>query len=312
VTPHPEPLSAIAGSVLPLQRAEELLASLHEVVSARIVADASGNVEAIHVLVTGDLTPKQMVRNVESALMAQLGMRVDHRKISVATTVRRPEAPPMTQAVSTPQQGTQGAPFYRSPVQPVQSVPAPAIEQAPAPAPFVAEAPSAVATPPEVRAQKRGDADEFYERVTRTTPAGEMPRRELYFEDVEIRGSRSKGMICKVTLTRGSERDNPGEHHERIIGECEGTENDRNRVELAARATLAAVGMVQSAERKMNLEGAKVIEAFDREIVLVGIMVRVARTNTLLMGSCEITDSAETASALAVLNATNRWVEGVK
>jgi hypothetical protein len=32
----------------------------------------------------------------------------------------------------------------------------------------------------------------------------------------------------------------------------------------------------------------------------------------LLTGSCEIKDSAETASALAVLNATNRWVEGVK
>jgi hypothetical protein len=32
----------------------------------------------------------------------------------------------------------------------------------------------------------------------------------------------------------------------------------------------------------------------------------------MLTGSCEIRDSAETAAALAVLNATNRWVEGVR
>src|SRR5690606_31846774 len=31
-------------------------------------------------------TPKQVVRNVESALLAHLGVRVDHRKISVAHT----------------------------------------------------------------------------------------------------------------------------------------------------------------------------------------------------------------------------------
>ena len=52
------------------------------------------------------------------------------------------------------------------------------------------------------------------------------------------------------------------------------------------------------------------IEAFDRELVLVGVVVRRGRDSTLLTGSCEIRDSVETASALAVLNATNRWVEG--
>ena len=29
----------------------------------------------------------------------------------------------------------------------------------------------------------------------------------------------------------------------------------------------------------------------------------------MLAGTCEITESAETASVLAVLNATNRWVD---
>ena len=77
----------IAGSVLPLKKAEELLSTLQDVVSARIIADATGGIESIHVLVMGTTSPKQVVRNIESALMAQLGMRVDHRKVSVATTV---------------------------------------------------------------------------------------------------------------------------------------------------------------------------------------------------------------------------------
>ena len=69
-----------------LRRAEQLLSSLTGVMSARIVADRNGEIEEIHVLVTQEIQAKQAVRNVESALMAQLGIKVDHRKISVAQT----------------------------------------------------------------------------------------------------------------------------------------------------------------------------------------------------------------------------------
>ncbi|HVT37962.1 MAG TPA: hypothetical protein VHE78_02880 [Gemmatimonadaceae bacterium] len=279
MTPQPEPISSIAGSVLPLQKAEELLSTLHEVVSARIVADQSGNVEAIHVLVTGDLTPKQMVRNIESALMAQLGLRVDHRKISIATTVKKPGLPPATSSFQS--------------AQPAQAAKPQVAQPAPQPQP---EREDALAPHPQG----------LSEGALWTMPQGGAnvePRRQrgLYFEDVEMRGSRAKGMVCKVTLRRGKHQ---------IVGESEGTETDKSRVELSARATLAAVSLVDGNSRSMTLEGAKVVNAFDRELVLVGVTVRQGRGTTLLMGSCEIKDSAETASALAVLNATNRWVEG--
>ena len=243
MTPQSESNSPIAGSVLPLQKAEELLMTLQEVVSARIVADASGGVEAIHVLVTGQQTPKQMVRNIESALMAHLGMRVDHRKISIATTVRRPVTPPAVAAETA-----------------------------------------------EVKEEEPVEA-EF------------TPRRLLYFEDVEIRGSRTKGVACKVTLRCGTEM---------IVGEAEGFGSDKSRVELAARAAMAAIALADNQDRQLALEGVKVINVFDREMVFVGVTARIGRTSTLLTGSCEVKDSAETASALAVLNATNRWVEGAK
>jgi hypothetical protein len=64
--------------------AERLLASLAGVVSAHVVADAEGQIIEIHVLAAPDLHPKQVVRNVESALSAGLGLQVDRRIVSVA------------------------------------------------------------------------------------------------------------------------------------------------------------------------------------------------------------------------------------
>jgi len=234
---HPE----IAGTVLPLQRAEELLASLHSVISVRIVATESGGVDTIHVLTTGETTPKQMVRNIESALMAQLGMRVDHRKVSVATTSARPT-----------------------------------------PAAGIAAASEAAA---KAAAQ-----------------AAASPRRLMYFEDIEIRGSRNKGVACRVTLRRGDEV---------FVGEAEGHESDRSRMDVAARAALEALVQSDNTERRHpHLEGTKLIEAFDREFVFVGVSLRLGRDSALATGSAEVKDSKETAVVLAVLDATNRWVAG--
>jgi hypothetical protein len=69
--------------------AETLLASLSGVLSAHVVCGPSGRLLEIHILSSAALHPKQMVRNVESALRAGLGMDVDRRIISVAQ-VRTP------------------------------------------------------------------------------------------------------------------------------------------------------------------------------------------------------------------------------
>src|SRR5690606_10350911 len=69
-----------------IQEAERLLLSLKGVVAARVVARPGGEVEEIHLLTTDEVKPKQTVRNVESALLSQLDLQVDHRKISVAQT----------------------------------------------------------------------------------------------------------------------------------------------------------------------------------------------------------------------------------
>lgn len=241
--------SPIAGSVLPIKRAEELILTLPGVISARIIAGDSGAIDQIHVLTTSELTPKQMVRNIESALIAHLAMRVDHRKISVATTTETKPKPKLHD-----------------------------VEMA------------AVSAPPVAQSQ------EGQGLAPRTGPFA----RRLYFEDVEVRGSRSKGLSCRVTLRKGNAS---------YIGEALGIEGDRSRVELAARATLLAIASADNREGQLGVQGVKVFDAFDRTFVFVAVSVRSGRDNKVLTGSVEMRESAESAGVLAVLDATNRWIE---
>jgi hypothetical protein len=237
----PAEYSPIAGSVLPIQRAEELLATLPGVISVRVVAAPTGSVDEIHLLTSEEVSPKQTVRNVESALMAHLGMRVSHKKISVATT-------------SEPER----------------------------------------ARGREVPASDVGAAEPqtVVSRVTAITDA--KWRRVLYFEDIEVRRSRAKGVTCRVTLKKGDES---------FVGEADGLESERMRVELAARATLTAIA--QSGEtRAVTLAGCQVVQAFEREFIFVGVHGRFGRESVLLTGTAESKESRETAAVLAVLDAT--------
>ena len=211
-----------------------------------MIAGDTGQVDEIHLLTSEDVSPKQTVRNVESALMAHLGMRVSHKKISVATTSEPDRA-----------RGREGA---------------------------VADV---TAAPSETT-------------VSRVTPITDARwRRVLYFEDIEVRRSRAKGVTCRVTLKKGDES---------FVGEAEGLESERMRLELAARATLTAI--LQSGEtRALALEGCRTLDAFEREFVFVGMRARFGRESVLLTGTAESKESRETAAVLAVLDATNRWIE---
>lgn len=210
-----------------LRRAEQLIAALSGVMSARIVAGRGGDIEEIHVLTTAEVQPKQTVRNVESALMAQLGLKVDHRKISVAQTAE---------------------------VRPIE-----VLEQQ-----AVADAAS---------------------------------RRKLVFADLVIESPRPKRVEIRVLLRSGDVL---------VEGMEEGVDEARSRVQLAARAAVKAIekDLVDSG---VVLEGVRVVEAFDRKLVLAGVHGVGGRTSQMLVGTCEVKESIEQAAVLAVLDATNRW-----
>ena len=94
-----------------------------------------------------------------------------------------------------------------------------------------------------------------------------------------------------------------------FVGEAEGWRTSVFAIEFAARAALRRDRQAEGEERALALEGYKVIDAFEREFVFVGVTARAGRETTLLTGSAEVRESAETASVLAVLDATNRWLD---
>lgn len=63
---------------------EEALSQVGEIKAARVVVDRDGSIQEIHVLALPSKPPKQLVRDIESTLMARFGVPVDHRKISIA------------------------------------------------------------------------------------------------------------------------------------------------------------------------------------------------------------------------------------
>jgi hypothetical protein len=270
---------------LPIRRAEELLSTLPGVIAARIIASDTGAVDEIHILTSSDVQPKATVRNVESALIAHLGMRVDHRKISVATTQegKKPAVEVTAQPVIERELRPTSAgklSQQAAAVSPASSVTARPSPPSPAPSPAVVREAPVPAPRPQFTVLSH-------------------PSRAYYFEDIEVRRSRLRGLSCRVTLTKGEES---------FVGEAEGMESERSRIELAARAALKAIKEEGEDGRPLDLTGALMIEAFGREFVFVGVTAQQGRSSALLTGTCEVKDSPETASVLAVLDATNRWI----
>ncbi|HXF95712.1 MAG TPA: hypothetical protein VNI61_06375 [Gemmatimonadales bacterium] len=213
-----------------VKRAENLIASLTGILSARVVVSPLGEVTEIHVLTRNDVQPKQVVRNIESALMAQLGLKVDHRKISVAQTAD---------------------------ISPIE---------------------------------------EMQEEAVRTR----AKKRVVTFKGLEVRpADRPQRVVVSVRLAF---EDKEHEAHEM------GTDTPRNRVETAARAAAACLDELLP-DNSIALEGAIIVDAFERKFVMAAVHGLGGREAQLLTGTCEIRESPERSAVLAVLDATNRWTD---
>jgi hypothetical protein len=213
-----------------VRRAENLLTSLEGVLSARVVTTPLGEVSEVHVLAASGLAAKQLVRNIESALLAQLGLKVDHRKISIAQTA---DVKPMA-----------------------------ALER-----------------------------EVVRERAL---------QRTLLFENLTVApGRRPHRIMISVTLSFG-------DRHE--TAEEESSDTPRSRVEAAAKATVSVLDRLLT-KNSLALDGAKIVEAFDKEFAFVAVQGLGGRETLLLTGTAQIKESAERASVFAVLDATNRWTE---
>ena len=211
-----------------VKRAENLLTSLTGVLSARVEVSPIGEVTAVHILSQAGTSPKQVVRNIESALLAQLGLKVDHRKISVAQTAE---------------------------VRPIE-----ALEQA--------------------------AVDE------------QASRREIVFQSIDVEPVGSLRVNMRVRLRV---RGNDGEAEDEVA------DTKKSRMQGAARATVALLDR-SLPESTIELDGLKVIEEFEAQVVVCGVRTVAGRNTRLLAGSAVVTENLEQAAVVAVLDATNRWL----
>jgi len=103
-----------------------------------------------------------------------------------------------------------------------------------------------------------------------------------------------------------------------FIGEAAGTEASYSRLDTVARATLAASQKILSIahngttapEIALGLDGVKVVEAFDRNYVLVGVNAIHEREIASLAGASVVEHTLDRAVILATLQAIDRWVRG--
>lgn len=212
-----------------VKRAENLLSSLQGVLSARVEVSPIGEVTAVHILAASGIAPKQMVRNVESALLAHLGLKVDHRKISVAQTAE---------------------------VEPIQA-------------------------------------------LERSAVRAESLRREIVFGGLATRGVGEHRVHLAVTLLAGGQE---------VTGEADSADTRKARMQTAARAAVSALDQLLP-RGTFELEAVKVLDAFDTEVVVAGVHVLDGREPRLLVGTAVMGESPERTAVLAVLDATNRWIQ---
>ena len=129
-------------------------------------------------------------------------------------------------------------------------------------------------------------------------PQVPVQRRHLYrgFESARIIPHRFQ---AKVRVGLGDRE---------YVGEADGADVPGARVEVAARATLDALQKAEANRVELALQGAKVVRAFDRSVVVVGVYGLKERDVTFLVGASLARDSIEHAAILAVLQATGRWL----
>lgn len=195
---------------------ENLIRQVRGVISSQIVKDKDGEISEIHVLADASRSPKQVVRDIESAVLVQLNVELDHKKISVA--------------------------------------------------------------------QLQG-GDEGFNRVLR-------PR----LEGVELttRGSKAE---ARVTVDFGNES---------YTGVAKGANVMRNRLRLAATATLEAVESYLGGTVRFMLEDVQKVVFSGRDVILVGISLLTPMGEEIFVGSAVVMGDERETAVKAVLDAINR------
>jgi hypothetical protein len=69
---------------LDLREIENELCKIRDVRAARVIKGKNNSIEEIHILAIPNKGPKQLVSDIESALLAEYGLPINHKKVNIA------------------------------------------------------------------------------------------------------------------------------------------------------------------------------------------------------------------------------------
>jgi hypothetical protein len=338
----------LAKSALhPENEIEGLLTALNGVLAARVAVSPLGRIEEVHVLSDPSMHPKQMVRNIESALSAGLGITVDRRAISVAQ-VRADDADAYAsdhadvdtptadvrvtaaQADDTAADGGAGTMLHaasdsaqNAPARgPAPSTAAPASAPAPASGPASSTAaPAQTAAAPGAPPTASGAADAT-EPVRATAPAaGRTDPQPAVGGETGQPGETAAGSdaaAARFIFMGYDARTQPDREtacrvslrrdNDVYSGTGNGPSTPLGRAQAAARAVFGAIAAARRSQ-SLDLEGVTLVDSHGRGYVLVAAHAVQGRSTVPLTGIAALRRSPEEAAILASLQAINRWNE---
>jgi hypothetical protein len=276
---------------------EGLLTALNGVLAARVALSPQGRVEEVHVLSDPSMHPKQMVRNIESALSAGLGITVDRRAISVAQ-VRADDGDAFV-----PDHADARAADARGADAQHDDGAADTSAEAMSPAgPDSTQAPRTADPPATEAAQPAAPAQPA---AADTAPADEPGTGSdagvgrFIFTGYDARTQPDRETACRVTLRRD---------HDVFSGKGSGPSTPLGRAQSAAHAVFGAIAAARRSQ-SLGLEGVTLVESHGRGYVLVAAHAVHGRSTVPLTGIAALHRSPEEAAILASLQAINRWNE---
>jgi hypothetical protein len=252
--------------------AEAVLRELPSVLGAFVREDINGHPREVHLLITPGPNPRDLARDVRALLQERLGVEVDQRVISIAQLSNN-----------------------------LDPLPADAVSEAGISveadtAPAMAAPPQSIATPPTAATSPRQAPT-----ATPVPSAASAPLPRLIYQGIEST-AREGRVEVRVRLS-WRDRDYTGEEREMDGG--------IGRIRAAAIATLRAAVAATEGQVRLDLESASTTRALGREYVLVSVLASsplLGRRPLTLIGAQPLEFDAETAAALATLQATNRIV----
>ena len=251
-------------------QAEAVLTRLRDIEYATITTDGE-MIQEVHVVARTTRKPKQIARDVESALNAYLKRRIDHRVISVV--VEKEDAAPTNASPARPvaRPASEAAPAPERPREPASSEPTPMREQAERPSPR--------------------------SRAVESAPSGTRVR--FASANVYVAGLRTQAQV--ELQWRGMLR----------LGSATGPSTRENAERLIASATLNALQPFLGEERTLAVQDVSRLRLGRQTVYVVSVKLLEHRAEKVLTGSCTLEQDVPQTVVFATLAAVNRILGGL-